>query len=151
MRPLRPRPVLSQSALNDLAVLTTAIGLRHGWSSPPSLKHITIAQDPLPTRLVELCRSSVFGCRALIRPAGSSRRASWCSAMRLSIIWADDLGGNRAYTVEGAPCPEFGTGDPSHLMLMTSAATRRPERSTPVYLLTAECCACSTAVPPANA
>ena len=46
MRPLRPRPVLSQSALNDLAVLTTAIGLRHGWSSPPSLKHITIAQDP---------------------------------------------------------------------------------------------------------
>ena len=63
MRPLRPRPVLSQSALNDLAVLTTAIGLRHGWSSPPSLKHITIAQDPpADPSIVELCRSSVFGC-----------------------------------------------------------------------------------------
>ena len=85
---------------------------------------------------------------AVTRPAGSSRRASWCSATQLLIIWADDLGGNRAGTVEGAPCPAFVTCDASYLMLMTCAATRRPERSTPACLLTA---ACLTAVLPASA
>ena len=112
---------------------------------------IGIAHDPLPTTESSYAASSVFSCR---HSAGGSieagqPQANQCSATRLSMIWAEDLGGNRTATATGAYYPAFGTGDASHPMPIICAATSPPERSTPAYLLTAAChAACSTAVLP---
>ena len=60
---------------------------------------------------------------AATRPA-SPRRASRCSAMRLLMFLADDLGGKRAGTATGAHFPAFGTGDASNLMLILKRLLR---------------------------